>query len=683
MPEFFCPPSAICRPTFWNISEAFQIILYASAALATGVFALGFLQHILVWRKGKGQFTFDHFWKRALNFLTFGAATKKVVLDKQPAGIMHLNIMWGIIVLFIGTALATIDWDITRLVFNFRVLQDNFYFAYKFVLDIFGALAFIGLSIAILTRYVRRPPRLNGYSGSRFFDDDLWTVGVFYLLVITGFLLESLRIAGMSLEWARDGRGTLWFAQYSIIGSALAQIWYPLGEQTIRGLHVGVWSFHAGVTLVWLAAIPFTKNFHIFSSSINTFFKRLEPRGAIPPIRNIEEQETFGVGKFEDFTWKQVLDFDACTRCGRCQDVCPAAITGKALSPKNVIVKLYEVAFDQPMGKPRALHGEVIDAQELWDCTTCMACVEACPVAIDQLGTIIDLRRYLTLSEGAVQPSGANAMNAMERQGNPYGLPKADRLKWAEGLDVPRAQAGEEYEVLYWVGCAGSYDQRAQKISRAIVKILQAANVKFAVMSQERCNCESARRLGNEYLYQTATTENIENLGQFEFKRILTTCPHCFNTIKNEYPQFDGNFTVIHHSQFIAELIGHGRIKPAKSSQQKITYHDSCYLGRYSGIYEPQREILKSISGVKLVEMPRSRANGLCCGGGGGRMWLEERTGTRINQRRVQDVLEVKAQTVASACPFCMTMLDDGAKTLQVDEKLERKDIAELVAESL
>src|SRR5574341_37882 len=654
MPEFSCPLNTICRPTFWNISEVFQIILYASAVLATGVFAFGFLQHILVWRKGKGKFTLDHFWKRALNFLTFGAATKKVVLDKQPAGLMHLNIMWGIIVLFIGTALATIDWDITRLLFNFRVLQDNFYFTYKFILDIFGVLAFIGLSIAIFTRYVRRPPRLDGYSGNRFFDDDLWTVGAFYVLVITGFLLESLRIAGMSLEWARDGRGALWFAQYSIIGSALARIWLPLGEQTIRGLHVGVWSFHAGVTLIWLAAIPFTKTFHIFSSSINTFFKKPEPRGAIPPILKIEEQETFGVGKFEDFTWKQVLDFDACTRCGRCQDVCPAAMTGKALSPKNVIVKLYAVAFDQPMGKPRALHGEVIGAQELWDCTTCMACVEACPVAIDQLGTIIDMRRYLTLSEGAVQPSGANAMNAMERQGNPYGLPRADRLKWAEGLDVPRAQAGEEYDVLYWVGCAGSYDQRAQKISRALVKILQAANVRFAVMSQERCNCESARRFGNEYLYQMATAENIENLGQYKFKRILTTCPHCFNTIKNEYPQFNGSFTVIHHSQFIAELISSGRIKPAKSLQQKITYHDSCYLGRYNGIYEPQREILKSINGVKLVEMPRSRANGLCCGGGGGRMWLEEKTGTRINQRRVQDVLEVKAQTVASACPFCM-----------------------------
>ncbi len=683
MPEFFCPPNEICRPTFWNIPELFQIAIYAGATLTVAFFALGFFLHVRVWRKGRGKFSFDHLWQRVLNFVTFGVATRKVVLDKQPAGLMHLNIMWGIIILFVGTALATIDWDVTRLFFNLRILQDGFYYFYKVILDIFGGLALIGLTIAIVTRYVRRPARLNGSSGARFFDDDLWTVGVFFLLVVTGFMLESLRIAGMSLEWAREGRGALWFAQYSIVGDRLALIWLPLGEQTIRGIHLGIWGFHATLTLVWLAAIPFTKTFHIFSSSINTFFKKLEPAGTIPKIENLEELETFGVGKLEEFTWKQILDFDACTRCGRCQDVCPAAITSKALSPKNVIVKLYEVAFQGRMGQESAIHGKAIDAQELWDCTTCMACVNACPVAIDQLGAIIDLRRYLTLTEGAVQSSGANAMNSMERQGNPYGLPKADRLKWTEDLDVPRAAAGEEYEVLFWVGCAGSYDQRAQKITRALVKIMQSAGVKFAVMQEERCNCESARRLGNEYLYQMATAENIENLSKYSFKRIVTTCPHCFNTIKNEYPHFDGKFDVIHHTQFIAELIGNKRVTTKRMDGGTITYHDSCYLGRYNNIYEPQRAILKSLGGARVVEMPRSRANGLCCGGGGGRMWLEENTGSRINQRRVQDVLDVKAQTVASACPFCMTMLDDGAKALQADETLQRKDIAELVAEAI
>jgi Fe-S oxidoreductase len=313
-----------------------------------------------------------------------------------------------------------------------------------------------------------------------------------------------------------------------------------------------------------------------------------------------------------------------------------------------------------------------------------MGCVNACPVAIDQLGTIIELRRYLTLSEGAPQPPSNKAMDSMERQGNPYGLPKADRHKWMEGLGVPFADADEEYEVLFWVGCAGAYDVRAQKIAKAFVKVLQAAGVKFAVMQEERCNCESARRLGNEYLYQMATMEIVESLKQYKFKRIVTICPHCFNTIKNEYPQFDGVFEVVHHTQLINELLASKRITPTRKIESRITYHDSCYLGRYNNIYEPQRAILRALGADgNLVEMARARANGLCCGGGGGRMWLEENTGTRINNKRMEDVMAVNAHIVASACPFCMTMLDDGAKALEVDEKIARKDIAELVAEAL
>lgn len=683
MPGFACPPNEICRPTFWNIPEWLQIAVYLAGAIAILVFLYGMWLHIHHWRKGKGKFDWGPLGTRLKMWLTMGVATKKVVLDQPPAGLMHANLMWGMIILFIGTALATIDWDITRPLIDpnkWRLLQDGFYVLYKAVLDIFGLLALIGLGIAFWIRYGQKPERLDGRSGKRFFREDLWIIGALLLIVLTGFIIEALRLAAQPAETARLGERVMYCTTCSVVGWPFSRWLLSFDVGALEALHRAIWVFHAGLALVFIGSVSFTKMGHFAISSINTFFKKLEPAGAIPKIENLEEQEAFGVSKLEEFTWKQLLDFDACTRCGRCQDACPATMTGKALSPKNVIVKLFEVSHEK---MPRAIHGEVIDAQELWDCTTCMGCVNACPVSIDQLGTLIDLRRCLTLSEGAVQPSGASAMNSMERQGNPYGLPKADRLKWTEGLDVPRAQAGEEYDALFWVGCAGAYDQRAQKITRAFVKIMQAASVKFAVMSEERCNCESARRLGNEYLYQMATLENVENLKQYDFKRIVTTCPHCFNTLKNEYPQFDSNFDVVHHTQLIAELIGSGRIKPSKSPQQTITYHDSCYLGRYNGLYDPQREILKSIGGVNLVEMPRSRANGLCCGGGGGRMWLEESTGTRINNRRVQDALEVNAQTVASACPFCLSMLDDGAKALQVDEKLARKDIAELVVEAL
>ena len=682
MPEFACPPGLVCRPTFWNIPFWLQVVVYLGGLIAALVFAYGYWRRFQIVRQGKGKFDWRPLWPRLKMWLTQGVLTNKVILDLQPAGVMHAAIMWGIIVLFIGTALATIDADITRPLIDpnqWRLLQGAFYELYKVVLDLFGVIALIGLAIAFVIRYGIKPERLDGRSGKRYFREDLWIIASLFFIVLTGFFIEVLRLAAQPAEVAHL-KGTINFCTTcSVIGWPLARLLANVDLGTLLVLHQITWVTHMLVALVAIGAVPFTKLGHLVVSSVNTFFRKLEPAGAIPKIQDIENQETFGISKLEEFTWKQLLDFEACTRCGRCQDACPAAMTNKALSPKNIIVKLFEVSNKKVSG---AIHGQVIDAQELWDCTTCMGCVNACPVAIDQLGTIIDLRRYLTLSEGAVQPSGASAMNSMERQGNPYGLPKADRHKWMQGLDVPFADANEEYDVLFWVGCAGAYDARAQKISKAFVKIMQTAGVKFAVMQEERCNCESARRLGNEYLYQMATMEIVEALKQYKFKRIVTTCPHCFNTIKNEYPQFDGKFQVVHHTQLINELITTKRITLQRTNNATITYHDSCYLGRYNGIYDPQRAILKSV-GAKVVEMTRSRSTGLCCGGGGGRMWLEENTGTRINNKRMQDVIAVNAQTVASACPFCMTMLDDGAKALSVDEKIARKDIAELVAESL
>lgn len=693
--EAFCPTDVICRPTFWNIPGWLQATLYVGGLVAALIFAYGVYRHVMLWRVGQGELNpravLEHFAVRFKNFFTFGVLTTKVVTENQPAGIMHANLMWGMILLFIGTALATLDWEIFRLIFHMRLLQGAFYFVYKFVLDMAGVLAFAALCVALYVRYVKRPRRLWGYEdGKLHFDDDLFVTGSFTLLVFTGFMIESLRIA------ARVNQD--WWSYYSVVGNTLSYIWRPLPLAVIEPLHLGIWVFHAGLTLFLIAYFPLSKWFHVFASSTNTFFKKPVPN-AIAPIRNIEEQESFGISKFQEFSWKQVMDFDACTRCGRCQAACPAASTDKALSPKMIEVKLqdYSKQYMIPVlpflkvtpanggaVEPKSIHGDTITAQELWDCTSCMACVQACPVGIDQLSTIIDLRRYLTLTEGAPQAPSDKAMSSMERQGNPYGLPKASRWDSMQDLGVEFAQPGVEYDVLYWVGCAGAYDARNQKVVRAMVKIMQAAKLKFAVMRAERCTCESARRLGNEYLYQMATMENVENLSALTFKRIMTQCPHCFNTIKNEYPQFEGNYNVIHHTQLIAELIGNRDITPRQTISDTITYHDSCYLGRYNNIFEPQRDILKTLgANGNLVEMARSRENGLCCGGGGGRMWLEENTGERINNLRMQDVIDVSAKTVASACPFCMTMLEDGAKAKGVDEQIARKDIAELVAEAL
>ncbi len=687
--ETFCPPDIICRPTFWNIPDWLAVVLYVCGFISILIFFYGVWRHYKLWRVGQGELSrktlLTQLGGKLRNFFVYGALTKKVAGENQPAGIMHLNLMWGMILLFIGTALATVDWEIARLIFHFRILQGGFYFLYKFTLDMAGLLALIALCVALYIRYKQKPRRLWGYEdGKLHFDDDLWVTLSFLVLVVTGFMIESLRIAATQP----------WWAVYSLVGNALSNVWKPFPEQFLLSMHISTWVFHAWLTFFLIAYFPLSKWFHVFASSTNTLFKQPVPN-AIAPIRNIEELETFGVGKFQEFSWKQVMDFDACTRCGRCQAVCPAATTHKALSPKMIEVKLqdYSKQFMLPflpfMAAPKTdeakpIHEGVIAAQELWDCTTCMACVHACPVGIDQLSTIIDLRRYLTLTEGAPQSPSDKAMNSMERQGNPYGLPKASRWDGIKDLDVEFAQPGVAYDVLYWVGCAGAYDARNQKVTRAMIQIMRAAGIKFAIMRQERCNCESARRLGNEYLYQMATTENIENFAALSFKRIMTACPHCFNTIKNEYPQFEGAYEVIHHTQLLAELIGNRVINPKQTLTETITYHDSCYLGRYNDIYDPQREVLKALSvGDNLVEMARSRDKGLCCGGGGGRMWLEENTGERISNVRVQDALDARAKTLASACPFCMTMLEDGAKAKGVDQELARKDLAELVAEAL
>ncbi|HEX7593224.1 MAG TPA: 4Fe-4S dicluster domain-containing protein, partial [Anaerolineae bacterium] len=391
MPEFPCPPGLVCRPTFWNIPEWLQIAVYVAGLVAILVMFFGFWLRVKQWRKGKGKFAWGPLGARIKMWLTMGVATKKVALDRQPAGAMHIGIMWGMIILFVGTALATIDWDITRPLINpneWRLLQDGFYFLYKVVLDIFGVLALIGLAIAFYIRYGQKPARLDGRSGKRYFNEDLWIIGSLAFIVLTGFLIEALRLAAQPVETAQLGERVMYCTTCSVVGYPLSRLFVSFDLGALESLHRSVWVFHAAVAIFFIGTVPFTKMSHFAISSVNTFFKKLEPAGAIPKIEDIENQESFGISKLEEFTWKQLLDFDACTRCGRCQDACPAAMTGKALSPKNVIVKLFEVSHAKT---PGAIHGAVIDAQELWDCTTCMACVNACPVSIDQLGTIIDL----------------------------------------------------------------------------------------------------------------------------------------------------------------------------------------------------------------------------------------------------------------------------------------------------
>jgi Fe-S oxidoreductase len=431
---------------------------------------------------------------------------------------------------------------------------------------------------------------------------------------------------------------------------------------------------------------------------------RPRPKGAMREMPNLMETEleTFGASTVEDFTWKQLFDTDACTICGRCTSVCPAHATGKPLDPREIVLKTGEVmdatgspVVSPPVGTDREITVsadslfERITAEELWSCTTCKACDEICPVNIEILDKILDMRRYLSLMESNFPASLGNVYRSMENSANVYGMNQGERGDWAEqleGVEIVEAGSGSlGHEYLYWVGCAGSFDDRNKKTSRAVAKLLQRAEIDFAILGpSELCTGDSARRSGNEYIFQMLAMQNIEALDSLGVKKIITQCPHCFNTLKNEYPQLGGNYEVVHHSEFLMQLIAEGKLSMAGASlSERVTYHDSCYLGRHNDVYLAPRKVIGSLAGIDLVEMPRNGTRGMCCGAGGARMWMEETIGKKVNTERSQEALATGAERIAVACPFCYVMMDDGVKGEGKDEEVKVSDIAEILVEAL
>jgi Fe-S oxidoreductase/nitrate reductase gamma subunit len=658
-------PSVPFRDTFWNVPVWAQVFLYVGGVVAIAIFAWGVWQRVKLWRAGLPEDRFDRIPDR-LKLVAKHVLGQARVLSQAYPGIMHATMFWGFLALFMGTALATIDYDITLPLFDYKLLKGNFYLLYETVLDLFGLFFVVGLGMAVYRRFIVRPHRVD--PTAKFAN----VLALLFVINLTGFVMEACRLAVVRPAWGP------WSPVGWMLGQAMIGV--GMGEGALRATHLGVWLFHAVISLGFIALVPFSYMAHLVTTPLNVFFSKLGPRGAIRAIENIEEAESLGVSKLEEFSWKRRLDFDACLECGRCQAACPAYMSGSALSPKRVIVKLKRHLHGE---LPGPIHGSLIQADELWACTTCMACVQECPAFIDIVDTIIDLRRYLALSEGALPSTAPQSLQNIQRSGNPWGLPAAERLAWAEGLDVPIMEPGKPVEYLYWVGCSASYDKRNQGIARAVVRILRKAGVSFAVMSEERCHAEVGRRLGEEYLYQTVQQENVEAINRYSFEKVITHCPHCFNTIKNEFPQFGGNYEVLHHSVVIDELIKAGRLKPARSLDATVTFHDSCYLGRYNGIMETPREVAKAVPGLTLVEPPRNRERGLCCGGGGGHMWMEVPAEKRVNIIRMEELLETKAQVVGTACPFCLAMVDLGRKVKEAEGTVQVKDISELVADSL
>lgn len=697
-----CPAGLPCRVGWWNIPIPLRVVFFITMALALGIMAYGIVQRARLWRSGQPEAGFDRPWKRFVRTLKYGVAQTRILRQRYPAA-MHLGIFWAMVLLFIGTVLGSLDTDVFEIIFNSKLLKGDVYLLEKVVLDLAALFFLVGLILAGYRRYVVKPDRLN--------TDWRYNLSLplLALVVLTGLFVEALRLAAMKPVWA----------PYSLIAYPLSLPFWGIGDASLLGLHRGVWIVHYLAVAVFFATLPWTNLLHIFTSPANIFFAPFRTRGALKPIANLEEAESLGASKLSEFPWPRLVNVDACTECGRCQAVCPAYAAAQPLNPKKLVLDLRRAltvsralpeagasarkADSQPPNAAGSLSlvGDVIHHDTLWSCTTCYACVYECPVLIEQVDDIVDMRRYLALMEGDIPPSLATTLTNIERSGNPWKQSRRKRAAWTQGLDftIPVMADVGEADVLWWVGCAGAYDPRNQKVTRAVARILHAAGVKFAILGEEeQCTGDTARRAGNEYLFQTLARANVELLNRYKFKVILTQCPHCYNTLLNEYPQFGGNYRVMHHTQYIEMLLAdksiqvgrngatEGHAQPgdghqAPGTQGMLTLHDPCYLGRYNDEYDAPRALAVA-GGKKLVEMEQSRDMAMCCGGGGARVWMEDDSAVRINHNRLRQIQATGAGEVGVACPFCLIMLEDAKGAIGAGE-LAIRDVAEIVAEAL
>jgi Fe-S oxidoreductase/nitrate reductase gamma subunit len=659
------------RETFWNIPHWAEIAQYLLGFLTIIIFGYGVIRRVRRWLKGKPERRLDKIGSRIWSVVVQAIGQVRTLQDIFP-GIMHFTIFWGMIALFIGTILATVDWDVTHLIFNVQFLKGWVYVVYELILDIFGLLLLVGLGMAIYRRYVIKPDRLANMPGDGFKRDDLYVLVMLVLIGITGYLVEGLRIAVAQPDWA------IW----SPVGSAIAAGFVSLGDPSNQALHYGLWIIHILIAFVALASIPFSKFWHLLAAPTNIFFRSLEPAGKMNPPTSEEEP---GARQWTDFTWKQLLDFESCTRCGRCQDVCPAYVSGFSLSPRDIMIKLDSHIWEPSNGSD--MHGDVIAADELWACTSCGACVNICPVFIDQLGSIIDMRRYLVL-EGDVDPQLQDALANLGRYGNSFGKSDRMRAKWSKPVQPKIKDARrEEVEYLWFVGDYASYHASMVDKTVSMAQLFQSLDLDFGLLyDAERNSGNDVRRVGEEGLYEMLVEKNLLALSKSRFKTIITSDPHSYNSIKNEYSENGhDHYEILHYSQLFDQMISSGQIKISRKLDLTVTYHDPCYLGRYNGEYEAPRRVMDAL-GCQLVEMPRNRENTFCCGAGGGRIWMEDppEISERPAESRVKEAASLPGvTTLVVTCPKDLVMFQDAVKTAGIEDQLVVKDLLELIVDAV
>ncbi|MCC6157950.1 MAG: 4Fe-4S dicluster domain-containing protein [Deltaproteobacteria bacterium] len=685
------------REVMWNISAAW--LMYVLALVAAGIFAYGAWQRVKFWMAGKADKERLADLGKRFVFLVKELLIQRKAREERYPGIFHSLIFYSFLVLVVTTSVVALDYD-----FGTHFFKGPVYLLLSLGADFAGVLILIGVGMAVWRRYFVRPKTLHTESG------DAWALGLIGAMVVTGFLVEGLRIAIVGDPWKI----------VSPVGTVFSWLFTGISPEGGKTAHAMLWWTHTVFAMGWIATLPFTKFVHLLAMPTNIFFAKMKPRGelvrqdleAMFADENFNEETfSYGVMTTGDLTWKQRLEADACISCGRCEEICPSFQAGQPFSPRMFIQGL-KTQLDKEQEAARAkskaakanggdtrigdaaaapeagnghanIVGDIFDEEFLWYCRTCMACMEVCPAMIDHVDDIVDVRRNEAVMQGRMPGDAARAMRMLENQGNPFG-PETMRTDWVQEMGVRVVGPGEKVDVLYWIGCCTTFDPIKQKIASDLIQLMTKAGVDFGVLGgDEKCCGDPARLMGQEMLFQTLAKQQVEILNQREFRVLMVSCPHCYNVLAHEYPQFGGHYNVMHHSEFLHEMVWSNTIVPQKGKRHNVVYHDPCYLGRYQKIYDSPRETLKSVPGIEIKEMKNHMDRSMCCGGGGGNYFFDNDKGERLNNRRVKQADEVGADMIVTGCAYCMQMLVDSVKLMDLDERIRVADIATVMLESL